>query len=382
MRILHVVSSVQTSVGGPALSVTRLASEQAKLGHEVTLASLHYTHLGHPVAAGGVRTVSLAGGPLAVHGRGWSPEFRRLLAAEARCADLVHNHGLWMWPNAYAREAAVAAGRPLVISPRGMLERWSLNRSRIRKAVAWQLFEKKNLRSAALFHATAESEAENLRGVGCGQAVVVAPNGVDLPDLSQRPARTVLESAFPLLRGRKWISFLSRLHPKKGLGPLLESWSRLAGTTDALLVVAGSDLTGYRGEVERMIQDLNLADRTLLTGDLRGTQKDCLLANAEFFCLPSFSENFGIAIAEAMSWARPVITSTATPWGEVDEAGAGWVVAPESGAIEAALRDALGKTQADLEKMGAAGRAIVATRYEWAPAVSKVTQAYAGLFHP
>jgi hypothetical protein len=108
MKILHVVALIQASTGGPAVSVTRLASEQAKMGHEVTLACLDYPHLGPQVAAPGVRVVSVKGNVLAVRGRGWCPECRRLLRQDAANADVVHSQGLWMWPNAYAREAAVA----------------------------------------------------------------------------------------------------------------------------------------------------------------------------------------------------------------------------------------------------------------------------------
>ncbi|MFM8887855.1 MAG: glycosyltransferase, partial [Chthoniobacterales bacterium] len=162
MKILHLVPLIQASTGGPSVSVTRLASEQAKMGHEVTLVCLDYPHLGPQVTAQGVRMVSVKGNVFAVRGRGWSPGFRRIVIEEAKKVDVVHNHGLWMWPNAYAREAAVAAGKPLIISPRGMLEAWSLNRSKLRKAVAWRLFEKKNLQSAAMFHATAESEKRSI----------------------------------------------------------------------------------------------------------------------------------------------------------------------------------------------------------------------------
>ncbi|MFM8232311.1 MAG: glycosyltransferase, partial [Chthoniobacterales bacterium] len=162
MKILHLVPLIQASTGGPSVSVTRLASEQAKMGHEVTLVCLDYPHLGPQVTAQGVRMVSVKGNVFAVRGRGWSPGFRRIVIEEAKKVDVVHNHGLWMWPNAYAREAAVAAGKPLIVSPRGMLEAWSLNRSKLRKAVAWRLFEKKNLQSAAMFHATAESEKRSI----------------------------------------------------------------------------------------------------------------------------------------------------------------------------------------------------------------------------
>ena len=412
------------------------------MGHEVTLACLDYPHLGPKVEAPGVRVVSVKGNFLAVRGRGWSPKFRRVLMEEARKADIVHNHGLWMWPNAYAREAAVAAGKPLIISPRGMLESWSLNRSKLRKAVAWWLFEKKNLQSAAVFHATAASEARSIEesfshgltridtdesdrpaplGRGkmlmpddlgtrnassneedlrltnlklktvTGVPVVVAPNGVDLPDLAQRPGREILEKKFPQLKDRRWVVFMSRLHPKKGVDVLLRAWRKQQNveheaygtrhtekkeSPNPILVLAGSDLIGYRKDVERMVRESGLGDSVVITGEVAGEEKDCLLANADFFVLPSYSENFGIVVAEAMSWGRPVIASTGTPWQEVADVGAGWWVKLEESALAQVLHEALAKRPDELDAMGAKGLSLVAERYTWAAPAERLTKAY------
>ena len=391
------------------------------MGHEVTLACLDYPHLGPQVAAPGVRVVSVKGNVLAVRGRGWCPEFRRLLREEAAKADVVHNHGLWMWPNAYAREAAVAVVKPLIISPRGMLEAWSLGRSKLRKAVAWRLFERKNLQSAVMFHATAESERESIRNVfshglaridtdsfsaedldgkSCSSEkaneipIVVAPNGVDLPDLGRRPGREVLEGKFPALRDRRWVVFMSRLHPKKGIDVLLRAWKKhtadglrqTAAETKRLtdqekkdspaLVLAGSDLIGYRKDIERMIKELGLEDSVLITGEVAGEEKDCLLANADVFVLPSYSENFGIVVAEAMAWGRPVIASTGTPWKEIADVGAGWWVKSEEDALAQALYDALGTRQEELDAMGAKGRELVERSYTWSAPAERLTKAY------
>jgi glycosyltransferase involved in cell wall biosynthesis len=428
--------------------------------------------------------VSVKGNVLAVRGRGWCPEFRRLLREEATKADVVHNHGLWMWPNAYAREAAVAAGKPLIISPRGMLEAWSLGRSKLRKAVAWRLFERKNVQSAVMFHATAASEARSIEEIlshsrpqgdgvrrsrgqinasgekashgltrikgrispgGCadrtggecsspgtpgsrnassnedgiklktttGVPIVVAPNGVDLPDLGRRPGREILEKKFPQLKDRRWVVFMSRLHPKKGSDVLLRAWRKQqnvehgAGlparsayrsersmeqgaserketkrpidqeTKDSpLLVLAGPDLIGYRKDIERMIKELGLGHSVVITGEVAGEEKDCLLANADVFVLPSYSENFGIVVAEAMAWGRPVIASTGTPWKEIADVGAGWWVKPEEDALAQALHEALGKGREQLDAMGAKGRALVEHRYTWAEPAGKLVRAY------
>jgi glycosyltransferase involved in cell wall biosynthesis len=293
-----------------------------------------------------------------------------------------------------------------------MLEAWSLGRSKLRKAVAWRLFERKNLQSAAMFHATAESERESIRNVfsrglaridadsfsaedlggksGSSEKakeipMVVAPNGVDLPDLGRRPGCEVLEGKFPALRDRRWVVFMSRFHPKKGIDVLLRAWrtqQRTTGQQDNMttrgpvLVLAGSDLIGYRKDIERMLRELGLEDSVVITGEVAGEEKDCLLANADVFVLPSYSENFGIVVAEAMAWGRPVIASTGTPWQEVADVGAGWWVKPEEKELGTALHEALGMGREELDAMGGKGRELVAERYGWSVPAGKLVRAY------
>jgi glycosyltransferase involved in cell wall biosynthesis len=290
-----------------------------------------------------------------------------------------------------------------------------------------------------MFHATAESEAESIREASkrlrdeeskrpkvketiAGVPIVVAANGVDLPDLGRKPGREALEERFPELKGRRWVVFMSRLHPKKGVDVLLRAWARqnvahgawsmehgegesrrgerpkdqepersrtadspkangarLSGgqtKRSSVLVLAGPDLIGYRREVEKMVRELGLEDSVVITGEVQGEMKAALLANADVFVLPSYSENFGIAVAEAMAWRRPVIASTGTPWKEVSEVGAGWWVAPEEDALAKALAEALGKRPEELEEMGAKGRMLVEERYTWSAPAAELVAAY------
>jgi glycosyltransferase involved in cell wall biosynthesis len=143
-----------------------------------------------------------------------------------------------------------------------------------------------------------------------------------------------------------------------------------------VLVLAGSDLIGYRKDIERMVKDLGLEDSVVITGEVSGEEKDCLLANADVFVLPSYSENFGIVVAEAMAWGRPVIASTGTPWKEIADVGAGWWVEQEEEALAQALYEALGTRQEELDAMGARGRALVERGYTWAAPAAKLVSAY------
>ena len=307
--------------GGPSVSVPALAAAQVKLGHQVTVACRDYAYLGPMAEAAGVEVRSVPSSRWTKGQGGWGCSFRRLVEQEAEKADVVHNHGVWLAANYYARRAAMEAGKPLVISPRGMLEDWSLRRAVVRKFVAWQLFERKNLESAALFHATADSEAEAIKTALRIKMkikikeprIVVAPNGVDIPE--RIPNREALEARFAKLRGRRWILFMSRVHPKKGLLELAKAWMQIRESNPGWeLVIAGPEQD--KGYAEKLKKE---GEREVIwTGELRGEEKWAALGNAEFLVLPSHSENFGIVVAESLAAGRPVVTTTGTPWGKAE----------------------------------------------------------------
>lgn len=417
--------------------MTRLAAEQAKLGHEVTVAALDYERHGPAVDPAPAKLNLTKAEFLAVHDRGWSPAFARKVKELAKSVDIIHNHGLWMWPNKYARCAANEAGKPLVISTRGMVEGWSLGRSVARKFVAWHLFERKNLESAALFHATSESEAKSIedafqfkfklkfkRGYGLQAAgyrddpssisdlpiagwprIVVAANGADVPE--RIPSREVVEARFPRLRGKKWLLFMSRIHPKKGIDLLLQAWKeQLAAApsglglrlSEVVLVIAGADTQGYGKEVERMIMEKELGETVMMTGHVDEEVREALLGHSMFLVLPSHSENFGLVVAESLAAGRPVLTTTGTPWGatrssirmririkeddneqsmNLEENGCG-VICEVSG-LNKALGRMLRFSDEQLEEMGRKGKKMVAERFSWKAAAETILEAYGGL---
>jgi len=377
VSVLQVVASINRDVGGPAVSVPSLASGLARAGVRATLATLDYAVHGPQLAPAGARLASLPADFVARHFRGWSPEFEQVLAAEAAQAHLVHDHGLWMFTNLYARRSAQRAGVPLVISPRGMLEPWSLGRSRARKLAAWLLFQKKNLASAALLHATSAAEADSIRALGLRTPIATIANGVEVPAASELPARGILESRFPGLAGKRWLLFLSRLHPKKGLAELIRLWAVLAPRfPDWQLVIAGPDLDGYGTTVRGLVAAAALGERTTFTGAIDGADRASAFANADVLVLPTHSENFGIVVAEALAHGTPVLTTRGAPWGELATHRCGWWVELSDPALEAALTEALGLPKDRLKEMGARGRELVAARYSWDTAAIAMKAAY------
>jgi glycosyltransferase involved in cell wall biosynthesis len=377
LRVCQVVASINRDTGGPAITVPGLAKSLARQDVACTLVTLDYPDLGPQTACPDIEVIAVPAGWLTRRARGWSGPFRSRLQQQAAKSDAIHSHGLWMFPNLYARQAAVRARIPLVVSPRGMLEEWSLGRSRVKKFVAWQLFERKNLATAALLHVTSDSEGCFLRKLGLRPPIAVIPNGVDMPDPRSLPRREVIERNNPALIGQRWLLFLSRIHPKKGVSELLSAWRDLeADFPDWQLVVAGPDLDGHGKVAREQAAVLGLGKRVTFTGPLAGIEKESALANAELFVLPTHSENFGVAIAEALAFALPVVTTRGAPWRELETHRCGWWIELTHFSLVHWLRVALTSRPAELREMGSRGRAMVEEKYSWNRVGEQMKQSY------
>ena len=379
LSALHVVASINRNTGGPAVSVTGLAAALARSGVRTILASLDYAEHGSPIPVSGVSSISVIPNALGKVLRGWSPALAAAInRVAAERVDIIHHHGLWMVPGIYARRSANRLGLPLVISPRGMLDRWSLERAALPKALASMAYESRNLRAARLFHATSDMEAEGIRRYGLKQPIAVIANGVYLPGEQTMPSRELLEARFPRLRKRRWLLYMGRLDSKKGLDMLLDAWRSLHGELPAWqLIIAGPDLGGLRAALEASVaDDPVLAASVCFAGMLDGELKRSALAGAELFVLPTRSENFGIAVAEALACGVPVVTTTAAPWADLVPNQCGWWVAPESPAITEALRSAMRQTSGDLRAMGQRGRQYAAERFSWDSIGTRMADVY------
>ncbi|MBR8835820.1 MAG: glycosyltransferase [Stigonema ocellatum SAG 48.90 = DSM 106950] len=367
IHICQVVASINENVGGPAYSVANLAQALSQQDIDSHLLTLDYHELGKQTSIGEVTLHSYPAQKIAKYLRGFQPHASLALQKLASTKlNLIHNHGLWMFPNLYARQAALKNHLPLVISPRGMLEPWSLRNSWFKKLPAWCLYEHRNLKSATAFHATSEQEAQSIRKLNLRQPIAIIPNGVNLPNLVIQNNREVLVKAFPELAEKKWLLFLSRIHPKKGLDNLIFVWKNICKKfPDWHLVISGPDLIGYQAELELMTAELGLQQNVTFTGMISGKHKASALSNADLFVLPTHSENFGIVIAESLAYEVPVITTKGTPWQDLERFRCGWWIEDNKQALTDALVEGMEMSGDDRKLMGLRGRNLVETKYAW-----------------
>lgn len=352
MRILHYLDGVGPAGGGPSRSVPNLATALAVSGVEVTLC-----HSSRSPATDEVRRAEQAG--VRVQGRQHSG--RRGWESELACTDVVHLHGIWSWSVHQLSSRARQLQKPLVHSPRGMLEPWALRTKRWRKKLAWGAYQRRDLELATRVHATSELEASHLARRGLDGRLVVIQNGTEMPLRPLSPRED-----------RHEIVFLSRLHRKKGLDLLAAAARELReelGRNGWSIIVAGPEEDDSRRRLESYLETHRLEHLFALRGPVYGPAKWELLSRASLFVLPTHSENFGLAIAEALAAGTPVITTTAAPWSELQTHDCGWWVAPEVGELTAALRDAIRSSPERRATMGARGRLLVEAKYSW-PAVA------------
>jgi glycosyltransferase involved in cell wall biosynthesis len=367
LRILHVVPTYYPAVryGGPIRSVHGLSAALARRGHDVHVYTTNMdgdenldVPLDSSVDIDGVN-VHYFGVPL-LRRLCWSPSLGAQLRSSIGTFDVVHLHSVFLWPTKAAARVSAQAGVPYIIAPRGMLIRQMVrSKSRWIKSlwIAW--VERKSIARAAGMHVTAELEGDELRAMFATSVpeIVNIPNGVDWP-LAPLPRSAGPYAHLP----DRYALFLSRISWKKGLDRLLQAWAHVP---DLPLVIAGNDDENYQPQLQALAVSLGIADRVIFIGPVSDAHKWALYADAQLFVLPSYSENFGNVVAEAMAMACPVVVSREVGIAALVQAeGAGIVPCCEPLELAAAVRGLLADPATRLE-FGRRGQSAVRMRLSW-----------------
>jgi len=354
MRVILAVKSVSPSYGGPAFSVSRLAQALADGGIEVGLWASDMSAATTPLLTARARLRPITGSLAQALDRFGRP-------------DILHDNGIWLPHNHRLAELARRRRLPRVVSTRGMLEPWAMSHKKLKKRIAWWLYQRRDLSGAAYHHATAAAEAENVERLKLGVPVGVIPNGIDIVEQRPRSGKQARRALF-----------LGRIHPVKGLPLLIEAWSHLR-PRGWELQIAGPDETGYRGEIERLVHAASLTEAVQFLGPLEGEAKERAFADADLLVLPSFSESFGMAVGEALAHGVPVLTTTSVPWPMIAQHGCGWRVPATIEGIADGLREALALDAAVLATMGQRGQELVRRDFAWPNVARQFIATYEGL---
>jgi len=370
MRILHVVPSYFPAVryGGPIVSVHGLCKAFAQRGHDVHVFTTNVdgktdsqVPLGVPVAMDGVNVWYF---PVPLGRRlYWSPRMGRALQLQMRSFEIMHTHSVFLWPTWAAARVAARFAVPYVVSPRGMLVTDLVRRKGRFAKNAWiRLIERGNLEHAAAVHATSRIEADELARFAMDLPPIrVVPNGLDSTPAfeSAGPCTAEIER---LTMGPRYLLFIGRINWKKGLDRLI---SAMALLPELHLLIAGNDEEDYQPALETLAKQNGVAHRIRFVGPAYGTDKLVLLNRATALVLPSYSENFGNVVLEAMSAGCPVVVTPEVGAADiVRESDAGLVLDGDPDRLAKGIANLVADPDR-LKEMARRGVHAVSARYSW-----------------
>ena len=374
MRLLHIINSVNPVSGGPIEGVFRQDGATRDLGLREVLS---LDHPDDPWVASSPIKVHAMGGRKAKGGflghYGYSPDMVPWLKAHVGDYDAVIVNGLWNYATFGASRVLPHAQTPYFVFTHGMMDPWfrqTYPLKNLAKQGFWQFCEGPLTKGAKAVLFTTEEEKLLARGEfwGADYKEQVVGYGTATAPVKTPAQATAFAEKTPDLKGRPYLLFLSRIHPKKGVDLLIEAFARTAALQpDLQIVVAGPDQTGWVATLKARAEALGIADRLHWPGMLQGDAKWGAYYGAEAFILPSHQENFGIVVAEALACGKPVLISDKVNiWREI-KAGGGWLVEPDTvDGAEALLRGWHALSGADRAKMGEAGRAVFTGNFDMA----------------
>lgn len=344
MRIVHVIEGLEQT-SGVSLFCIEMCNRQVDAGHSVTLL-YRYKYEYKPCSD--VTVVQ-----------------SNDMDALSEHPDIVHMHGLWSPFNVRTLRWCRRKNVPYVVSTHGCLMPWAMRNGRLKKGLFFNFLLKRLLRNASYLHVTTETERFACEKLGLKCKYAIVPLGVDLPDIG-----------YPIMQDKKMreVLFLSRISREKGVEILLEAWKRLSPRTWRL-IIAGPSWRGYLEELESKVNDDKIAGVEFV-GAVLGEAKDEVYRRADLFVLPSYAENFGSVVIEALSYEVPVIATKGTPWSVLEELKCGWWIENDVETVASTLNRAMQLNDSKRKIMGQRGRNLVADRYTWDSAASNMLECY------
>jgi len=382
MKVLHIIPSVSPVRGGPSKAVLEMVQALRNQGVQAEIATTNDSGsdlLMVPLC----RKIDYHGVPVwffprfspPLHGFrefAFSAAFTRWLWRSIVHYDLLHIHAIFSYPSTVAMAIARHHNIPYLARPLGQLCHWALEQGKTKKQLYLNLIERENLNQAKVLHFTASLEQEEVQTLNLHSPSVVIPLGLNLPKINttihsdHHPSHTLL--------------FLSRLHLKKGIENLLQAWEQLK-PLHWQLIIAGSGKEDYVKIIRSKIEDLGLGETVKLLGAIEGEAKWNLYRSSDLFVLPTFSENFGIVVAEALAAGLPVITTKAAPWSDLVTHQCGWWIDGGVAPLVETLKQAMALSPKERQAMGQRGRQLIEQNYTWEQTARKLMDVYEAILN-
>jgi len=364
MRVLHVIPSVSDRSGGPAAAIVPMCRALMQQGIEVQLLSTTDGLRHDGVEYKGVPAVFFP--PQFGASFKYSRPLTAWLSSNIKNFDLAHIHAVFNHSSVAASQACRRARVPYIIRPLGTLDPWSMTQKSLRKRLFWQLSGKAMLHDASAVHYTSEVEklsTEALLGLNHGKVIAL---GIQAKS-DGKPGRM-----FP----EPYVLVLSRLHPKKGLDVFIDAFLSLVQKEKLgpwRLVIAGDGPADYVAKLKAAASAQ--PDRVVFTGWLDEDKKHEVLAGASLLALPSYQENFGLCVMEALAHSVPVLVSpNVNLAADIVAANAGWVAAIDKDALAATLDEAV-SDEDELLQRGRAGKQL-SQKYSWENTTKMLIELY------
>lgn len=371
MNVLHVVPSFYPAhvYGGPIESVYQLCRYLVKNGCAVRVLTTDANGLGKVLDVEKDKEVELAKDfrvryckRLIRHSV--SLKFLVLLPYYIHWADVVHLTAVYSFPTIPTLLVCKVLGKPVVWSPRGALQRWE-GSTRLTSKAIWEKVCQAVASKRLIFHVTSKEEAiESLqRFPGVKPAII--PNGIEIPE---KVTRIPGDGGLRLL-------YLGRIQPKKGIDNLLAACKMLHSSYGIAwsLTIAGAGEPAYTKTILAKIEELMLSEHVKIVGEVVGGGKQKLFENSDLTLVPSFTENFGMVVAESLAHGVPVIASRGTPWRQLEEMGCGLWVENDPQSFARAIEQ---MSKAPLSEMGQRGREWMERVFSWELKCGEMLQVY------
>lgn len=376
MKILHVIASVSLRDGGPSFAVLEMAKHLTELGVEADIVTTNDAS-GEFLQVETGRFLPYRGAPRVIFFPFIKSTFKALnrykvsfetvkwLHENLKNYELVHIHGLFTHPTSSAMSLCRKMKVPYIIRPLGHLTLWSLKQSALRKKIYLALGERKGLFASRALHFTSDLEKKEAAENGICHESFVLPLGIKEPAIKTHK-RERQNASFNLL-------FLGRLHPKKGLESTLKALNSIKHL-DFHFNIAGEGTDNYVNSIKAMISGMGLQEKVSLKGFVEGEQKTELLQQSDLFILNSYSENFGLAVLEALAAGLPVAVSSNVAMAEtLEDEKIGFVIS--EGNLSQTLENCMAKRN-ELQEMGEKAQTFVFKEYGWPRIVPKLAEFY------